>query len=57
MSADTAHEANGEPDAEDRPMPQRSLPATELIARAKRTPKVDPDRLRREIDEVLDQSL
>lgn len=48
---------DGTPVAELRPLPRRSLPTAELIARAKRTPKVNPDRLRRDIDEVLDQSL
>ena len=48
---------DGSPVAELRPLPRRSLPATELIARARRIPKVDPDRLRRDIDEILDQSL
>lgn len=48
---------DGSPVAELRPIPRRSLPAAELIARAKRAPKVDPDRLREDIDAVLDQSL
>lgn len=48
---------DGTPVAELRPLPRRSLPTAELIARAKRTPKVSPDRLRRDVDEVLDQSL
>jgi len=43
--------------AELRPVPRRSLPAAELIARAKRAPRVDADLLRRDIDSVLDQSL
>ncbi|MFC7486531.1 type II toxin-antitoxin system Phd/YefM family antitoxin [Knoellia pratensis] len=48
---------DGNPVAELRPIPRRSLSAGELIARAKRTPKVDPQRLRQDIDAVLDQSL
>lgn len=48
---------DGSPVAELRPLRRRSLPAAELIARAKRTPKVDPERLRQDIDAVLDQSL
>lgn len=48
---------DGHPVAELRPLPRRSLPARELIARAKRNPKVDPERLRADIDAVLDQSL
>lgn len=48
---------DGTPVAELRPLPRRSLPAAELIARAKRMPKVDHLQLRRDIDAVLDQSL
>lgn len=48
---------DGSPVAELRPIARRSLPAAELIARAKRAPKVDPERLREDIDAVLDQSL
>lgn len=48
---------DGSPVAELRPLRRRSLPAAELIARAKRTPKVDPERLRQDIDAVLDQAL
>ena len=43
--------------AELRPVSRRSLSSAELIARAKRLPRVDPDLLRRDIDAVLDQSL
>lgn len=48
---------DGSPVAELRPLGRRSLPTAELIARAKRLPQVDPDRLRDDIDAVLDQSL
>ncbi|GAA4168343.1 type II toxin-antitoxin system prevent-host-death family antitoxin [Gryllotalpicola koreensis] len=48
---------DGTPVAELSPVPRRSLPAAELIARAKRAPKVDAELLRRDIDSVLDQSL
>lgn len=48
---------DGTPVAELRPVPRRSLPAAELIARARRAPKVDAELLRRDIDSVLDQSL
>lgn len=48
---------DGTPVAELRPVPRRSLPAAELIARARRAPKVDAESLRRDIDAVLDQSL
>lgn len=43
--------------AELRPIPRRSLPAAELIARAKRTPRVDPAKLRSDIDAIVDQTL
>ncbi|WP_172836158.1 type II toxin-antitoxin system Phd/YefM family antitoxin [Microlunatus soli] len=48
---------DGTPVAELRPVSRRSLAPTELIARARRAPKVDPDLLRHDIDSVLDQSL
>jgi prevent-host-death family protein len=48
---------DGTPVAELRPVLRRSLPAAELIARARRAPKVDADLLRRDIDSVVDQSL
>ena len=48
---------DGTPVAELRPVPRRSLPAAELIARARSAPKVDAELLRRDIDSVLDQSL
>lgn len=48
---------DGTPVAELRPVRRRSLPAAELIERARRAPRVDADLLRRDIDSVLDQSL
>lgn len=48
---------DGTPVAQLRPVPRRSLPSAELIARARRAPKVDADLLRHDIDSVLDQSL
>jgi len=48
---------DGAPIAELRPIRRRSLPAAELIERARRLPQVDPQRLRQDIDELLDQSL
>lgn len=48
---------DGTPVAELRPVPRRSLPAAELIARARRAPRADADLLRQDIDSVLDQSL
>lgn len=43
--------------AELRPVRRRSLPAAELIERAGRLSTVDPQRLRRDIDDLLDLSL
>lgn len=43
--------------AELHPPPRRSLPTAELIARARRAPRVDSERLRRDIDALVDQSL
>lgn len=48
---------DGSPVAELNPVRRSSLAPAELIARAKRMPKVDPDQLQRDIDAVLDQSL
>lgn len=48
---------DGTPVAELRPLLRRSLPAAELIARARRAATVDPDRLHADIDAVIDQSL
>jgi prevent-host-death family protein len=48
---------DGSPVAELHPLRRQSLPTAELIARAKRAPRVDPQRLRQDIDAVLDQSL
>ncbi|WP_291756324.1 type II toxin-antitoxin system Phd/YefM family antitoxin [Cellulomonas sp. 73-92] len=43
--------------AELRPLRRRGLSAAELVARFRQAPRVDPDRLRRDIDETLDQRL
>lgn len=48
---------NGRPVAELRPLPRGGLTAEELVRRWRRLPVVDPDALRRDIDEVVDQSL
>jgi len=48
---------DGSPVAELRPVRRKCLAPTELIARAKRLPHVDPELLRNDIDAVLDQSL
>lgn len=46
---------HGTPLAELRPLRRAALPTAESLLRAKRTRKVDPDRLRDDIDAVLDQ--
>ena len=48
---------HGRPVAELRPVPERPVPAAELLARWRRLPLVDPERLRQEVDESLDPSL
>jgi antitoxin (DNA-binding transcriptional repressor) of toxin-antitoxin stability system len=47
----------GRPVAELHPLPRPSLDAATLLQRWKNLPKVDPDELRRDIDEVIDPSL
>jgi antitoxin (DNA-binding transcriptional repressor) of toxin-antitoxin stability system len=47
----------GEPVAELRPLPRRGLNAAEVIERFTNLPTVDPERLRAEIDAIVDQSL
>lgn len=48
---------SGRPVAELRPLPRRPLDAPTLLERWRRLPLVDPDRLRADIDDVLDPSL
>jgi prevent-host-death family protein len=48
---------DGEAIAELRPLPRRPKSTAELIASRRNLPYVDPDRLRRDIDEILDQRL
>lgn len=48
---------DGEPVAELRPLPRRRLTATALIEQVRTLPPIDPDRLRSDIDALLDQSL
>jgi len=48
---------DGQPVAELRPLPRRGLSAEELVARWRHLPKVDPDRLRADLDAVMDTSL
>jgi prevent-host-death family protein len=43
--------------AELRPLPRRALPAAELIARRVHLSPVDPERLRHDIDDVLDPTV
>lgn len=49
--------SDGTPIAELRPLPRRSLSATELVARRRRLPRVEVTALRDDIDALLDQSL
>jgi prevent-host-death family protein len=48
---------DGHPVAELRPIPAPPLAADQLLARWRHLPAVDPDRLRREIDSLMDPSL
>lgn len=48
---------DGVPVAELRPLPRRSLSATELIRRRRHLPDVDPEALRSDVDSVMDASL
>lgn len=48
---------DGEPVAELRPLPRARLGAGELVRRYRRLPPVDADRLRADVDAVVDQSL
>lgn len=43
--------------AELRPLPRRGLSAAELIARHRHLPDMDPEALRRDIDDLLDPGL
>ena len=47
----------GRPVAELRPLPAPGLDAAALLERWKNLPTVDPDRLRRDIDALIDPSL
>lgn len=49
--------SDGTPVAELRPLPRRSRSATELVARRRTLPRVDPEALRAEVDSILDQTL
>lgn len=48
---------DGAPVAELAPLRRRSAPASELIARRRLLPAVDPAALKRDIDTVLDSAL
>ncbi|MDV8024944.1 type II toxin-antitoxin system prevent-host-death family antitoxin [Rhodococcus sp. IEGM 1330] len=43
--------------AELRPLPRRKVSTAQLISRRRLLPRVDPEALRQDIDEVLDPSL
>lgn len=49
--------SDGAPVAELRPLPRRSLSASELVARRRDLPPVDVTALRADVDAVVDQSL
>lgn len=48
---------DGIPVARLSPLPDRTLSAEALLERHRRLPPMDPDALRRDIDEIIDQSL
>lgn len=48
---------DGTPVAELNPLPRRSTSPTELIRRRRHLPRVDLDKLRSDLDSVLDASL
>lgn len=48
---------DGAPVAELRPLPRSSASPTELIRRRKNLPRVNPDALRRDLDNLIDPSL
>lgn len=49
--------SDGRPVAQLRPLGRRSLSASELVARRRALPYVDPTALREDIDALIDQSL
>lgn len=48
---------SGRPVAELRPLSPRGLDAASLLRRWRNLPLVDPDQLRRDVDDVVDQAL
>lgn len=47
----------GRPVAEVRPLRRAPLPAHELLRRWRRLPRVDPERLRRDLDAIVDMDV
>lgn len=47
----------GEPVAELRPLPRRRLTTAEIAERMRHLPRMDPEKLRRDIDAIIDPSL
>lgn len=48
---------SGKPVAEIRPLGREPVPLGMVIARRRRLPLVDPDRLRKDLDQILDPAL
>jgi prevent-host-death family protein len=48
---------SGKPVAELRPLGRQPVPLDVLMARRRRLPHIDPTRLRKDLDQVLDPSL
>lgn len=48
---------SGKPVAELRPLRSSGITGTELVRRWRRLPRIDPDRLRADIDTIIDSSL
>lgn len=48
---------DGIPVARLSPLPRRPLTAAELVERRRNLPSIDPDALRRDVDEIIDPSL
>jgi prevent-host-death family protein len=48
---------SGKPVAELHPLRRRPLPVDVLVARRRNLPQVDPDQLRRDIDQIIDPEL
>jgi prevent-host-death family protein len=48
---------SGKPVAELRPLPRQSVSRTELVSIWRSLPPIDPDRLRADVDRVIDPTL